>query len=80
MSKSTREEIYEELKKSGFAVGIKLPITVMPILKADYNEEDHYVYLLTLDEIPALQGLSYSLEQALITLKICIEEKKNNLK
>ena len=65
-----RKEAYEELSKSGYSVGIKLPITVMPIVKTSFkNEEENFIYFLTLNEIPAIQELLYKLQTAVITLE-----------
>lgn len=75
----TREEIYKELEKGGYCIGIKLPITVMPILKTSWmNEEDYFIYLLTLNEIPCIQGLKHILEQAVVTLDLELEKRKTS--
>ena len=69
MKPATKEEIWEDLEESGFAVGLRLPISVKPIITEDIDENKTQLYLLTLDEIPALQGLLYTLQTSVITLE-----------
>lgn len=75
-----KKEIWEELDKSGFTIGLRLSQFVKPIITEDMDEEKTLLYFLTIDEIPALQGLLNTLEMGCITLKNEIEKRKINIK